>query len=187
MARIGIRSRIRSGAALAAVAAAALLSLAGPIGSAQARTDGAVAPRADLAAQVLVAVNTLRAQHHLSALKGSPSLAAAAGVHGREMAEQGYFSHDSADGSAFWKRIERFYPSKGRRYWTVGENLLWSSPDVDAAQTIQLWLDSPPHRRILLAPEWREIGISALQSSSAPGVYDGLPVTIVTADFGTRR
>jgi uncharacterized protein YkwD len=181
MVRLGIRSRF-----YAPLAASVLLVLAGPIGVAHARTDGAVAPRAGLAERVLVAVNALRARHHLSALKLSRGLTAAADAHGREMAERGYFEHESADGSAFWKRIERFYPSRGRRTWTVGENLLWSSPDVDAADTVEAWLASPPHRRILLAPAWREIGISAVGSDEAPGVYGGEPVTIVTADFGAR-
>jgi hypothetical protein len=39
----------------------------------------------------------------------------------------------------------------------------------------------------LLDPNWREIGVSAVHASSAPGVYNGLPVTIVTTDFGVRK
>jgi uncharacterized protein YkwD len=46
---------------------------------------------------------------------------------------------------------------------------------------------SPPHRENLLSREWREIGIAAIHFSSAPGEYEGRPVTIVTADFGARN
>ena len=49
-----------------------------------------------------------------------------------------------------------------------------------------MWLESPGHRRVLLTPAWREIGLSAVHTASAPRVYDGLEVTIVTADFGVR-
>jgi hypothetical protein len=35
-------------------------------------------------------------------------------------------------------------------------------------------------------PRWREIGVSAVHAASAPGVYHGLPVTIITTDFGAR-
>jgi hypothetical protein len=36
-------------------------------------------------------------------------------------------------------------------------------------------------------PLWREIGVSAVHEAQAPGVYQGLDVTIVTTDFGVRR
>jgi uncharacterized protein YkwD len=103
------------------------------------------------------------------------------------MADQGYFQHESADGSAFWKRLQRFYPSSPWRYWSVGENLLWSSPDVDASGALQMWLNSPEHKANLLTARWREIGVSAVHVAAAPGTFRGLDVTIVTTDFGVRR
>ena len=48
-------------------------------------------------------------------------------------------------------------------------------------------MGSPGHRANLLSPRWREIGIAAVHAASAPGVYGGHEVTIVTADFGVRR
>jgi hypothetical protein len=39
----------------------------------------------------------------------------------------------------------------------------------------------------MLDPQWREIGVSAVHSLRAPGVYHGLAVTIVTTDFGVRK
>jgi uncharacterized protein YkwD len=101
------------------------------------------------------------------------------------MAQAGYFAHESADGTAFWKRLRSFYAPKS--YWSVGENLLWSSPDIDGQHALQLWLASPEHRRNLVNPSWREIGVSAVHATQAPGVYQGLDVTIVTTDFGVRH
>jgi uncharacterized protein YkwD len=49
-----------------------------------------------------------------------------------------------------------------------------------------MWLDSPPHRKILLTSAWREVGLGAVRALAAPGVYKGLDVTILTADFGVR-
>ena len=91
------------------------------------------------------------------------------------------------DGSAFWKRIERVYPAGTARYWSVGENLLWSSPDIDAQGALQMWIASPEHKANLLTARWREIGISAVHVAAAPGTYRGLDVTIVTTDFGVRH
>ena len=103
------------------------------------------------------------------------------------MAADGYFEHNSHDGTLFWKRIARFYPSGSFGYWSVGENLLWSSPDVDPAKALELWMNSPEHRKNILTARWREIGISAVHAAGAPGTYRGLEVTIITTDFGVRR
>ena len=142
---------------------------------------------AKLAARSIVAeINTIRAQHGLRALRLVRPLTAAAGQHSTEMGSRGYFSHDSADGTSFWKRVEGFYGAHGFRYWSVGENLLWSSGTLSPAEAVTMWMNSPPHRKNLLEKDWRQIGLSVKTFSSAPGVYHGLGVTIVTADFGTR-
>jgi uncharacterized protein YkwD len=175
------------GPAIAAILLAS--AVAAPASARQARSAGpartSTAMRA-LESRVLVDLNRVRAQHALAPLRPSGRLNAAAGQHSREMARVGYFSHNSADGSAFWRRIQRFYPSSGYGSWSVGENLLWSSPDVDAPGAIKMWMGSPEHRANLLNPSWREVGLSAVHSDSAPGTYHGLGVTIVTADFGAR-
>jgi uncharacterized protein YkwD len=136
---------------------------------------------------VLAAINAFRTQNHLVPLRLSTSLTTAAREHSQQMATDGYFAHESYDGSAFWKRIQRFYPSGSMRYWSVGENLLWSSPDVDADGALKLWLASPEHRANLMTARWREIGVSAVHVTTAPGTYKGLDVTIVTTDFGVRN
>jgi uncharacterized protein YkwD len=163
---------------------AAACALAAP--ATAARTAPAVGASA-LEQAVLTEVNALRAGKGLVPLRYSRSLAAAARVHSEAMASRGFFSHSSADGSEFWKRVQRHYVSRGYGYWSVGENLLWSSPDVDAKSALRMWLKSPPHRKTLLSKEWREIGLGAVHVPWAPGTYGGREVTIVTADFGVRR
>jgi uncharacterized protein YkwD len=136
---------------------------------------------------VLADINTLRKQHGLAPLRLSASLSAAARQHSSEMAARGYFSHSSANGSSFDKRIARYYPMGSNRFWSVGENLLWSSPNVDAGGALNMWWNSPEHRKNMLTARWREIGLSAVHVTSAPGMYAGREVTIVTTDFGVRR
>ncbi len=136
---------------------------------------------------VLANINTLRQQHGLAPLHFSSALGAAARQHSSEMASRGYFRHESANGSSFDRRIARFYPMGHSRYWSVGENLLWSSPDVDASGALNMWFNSPEHRKNMLNGNWREIGLSAVHVAAAPGTYGGREVTIVTADFGVRR
>ena len=103
------------------------------------------------------------------------------------MASRGYFSHNSANGSSFDRRIARYYPMGRSRYWSVGENLLWSSPDVDAGGALNMWMNSPDHRANILAARWHEIGISAVHVNVGPGVFGNGPVTVITTDFGVKR
>ena len=136
---------------------------------------------------VLRQLNAIRTDRGLPALRESSRLAAAAIQHSREMADDGYFEHSSFDGTAFSTRIARWYPTAGYRSWSVGENLLWSSPTVDPARAVGMWMRSPGHRANILNPSWREIGIGAVHTSSAGGSFGNLPVTIITTDFGVRR
>jgi len=149
--------------------------------------NAATSQQGTLERQLLGQVNSLRAQHGLRPLRLSRPLSAAAKRHSLDMAERGFFSHTSADGTAFWKRIRRFYSAEGFRSWRVGENLVWESPALPAADAISMWMKSESHRANLLSPAWREVGISAVRSETAPGVYRGLPAVIVTADFGARE
>jgi uncharacterized protein YkwD len=139
-----------------------------------------------LESQLLSQINGLRARRGLRQLRISGSLTAAADQHSVSMEQKGYFSHDSANGQSFFKRIASFYTYRGYSNWSAGENLLWSSPDIDSAGAVRLWMNSPEHRANLLKRSWREIGLSAVHADSAPGVYGGDEVTIVTADFGFR-
>jgi uncharacterized protein YkwD len=137
--------------------------------------------------QLLTAVNSFRAAHHLVPLRESRALDRSARAHSLEMGKDGYFGHSSADGTAFWRRIAQYYSERNHRYWSVGENLLWAAPSVSAKRALAMWIASPEHLRNLLSPRWREIGLSAVHVRGAPGVFQGQSVTIVTNDFGFRK
>ena len=104
------------------------------------------------------------------------------------MLELGFFSHDSADGTAFSERIKRYYTSRGCTRWSVGEALMASQGRVAGAEEIvAAWLESPPHRAIVLSPTWRDAGIGVLYAPSAPATFGGTEAIVVTADFGLRE
>jgi uncharacterized protein YkwD len=131
---------------------------------------------------VLTQLNEVRVAHGLVPLKINAGLSAAAAQHSTEMITDGYFAHDSFDGSVFWKRLLRFYPVAGSTRWAVGENLLESSGPITAAQAMAQWMASPDHRANVLNPTWREIGVSAVAASDTSGT-DAL---VITTDFGAR-
>lgn len=153
------------------------------------RPAAPAAPSALLSAyesDLLARINGVRTARGLRPFRVSRGLTAAAAFHSSQMGLRGFFEHESANGAPFWKRIERFYPMLPGRSWSVGENLVWGSPDLSPRSALRQWLNSPPHRANLLSRGWREIGLGAVHFPAAPGEFRGGPVTIVTADFGTR-
>ena len=71
--------------------------------------------------------------------------------------------------------------------WSVGETLLATSAALDARQIVAEWLQSKPHRAVILSATWRDVGIGARYAASAPQEFRGAPTTVVTADFGLRE
>ena len=174
---------LRIGAVATVLAASTALA---PPPALPAGSAGTTSSLASLQSSVLVTLNQIRRSHGLVPLRLNTALSSAARQHAAEMLADGYFAHSSADGSAFWKRIERYYPSAHHRFWTVGENLLWDGASLDAKGALALWMASPGHRANILDARWREIGVAALYESDAPGAFGGNSVTLVATDFGAR-
>ncbi len=184
-----VERRVSGGLALVACVVALGVGSAG-FGPSSAGAAGSsaqtIAATDALESQVLAELNAIRREHGLVPLRSAPSLAAAADLHSRAMGRHGFFAHESRDGTGFDQRVQRFYGAKGYASWSVGENLLWASPSIGAAEALQLWLKSPGHRKNILAPRWREIGVSIVTVQQAPGLYGNRAVTIITTDFGAR-
>jgi uncharacterized protein YkwD len=116
---------------------------------------------------ILRAMNSVRARHHLPALAASPALARAASDHSYAMARSGVMTH-----GAFAARINHYVRSR-----VVGENLAWASR-CGARTIVRMWLNSAPHRHILLLRGFRRAGV---------GVSRGSHFCYVTADFASAR
>jgi uncharacterized protein YkwD len=160
-------------------------ALGAPVADASPQHSGS--SLSSLTSGVLTQLNMIRTAHHLARLRINPGLAEAATQHSTEMTNDGYFAHTSVGGGAFWKRLERYYPQRNSGSWSVGENLLWTSGTLDPQQAVAMWMASPDHRANILNPTWREIVISSVSATAAPGAYDGLNVIVITTDFGARQ
>jgi uncharacterized protein YkwD len=181
------RSRLAiSGTPLRGLAAVVAVLAALVVASSAAALPGAVSEARSAEAAILERINEVRQSHGLRGLRLSMPLARAADAHARSMAGNGYFSHTSGDGTSMSSRIERFYRSSGYRRWSVGETLAWRSPGGSADVIVTMWLASPGHRQILLDGSFREVGIAAVHSDQAPGVFGNRAATIFVADFGAR-
>jgi uncharacterized protein YkwD len=172
--------RSRYGLALAVLAA----TLAVP---APASATGIVVAT-ELETQVVARVNAVRQSKGLSRLAVRARLTNGARDHATNMAQHGYFSHSWSNGASFSRWMSRYWPGPGYRFWSSGENLLWSSPAPTAAEVVKAWMDSPGHRANLLNRSWRAIGVGAVWTDAPFGAYAGMPdTTIVAAEFGYRR
>jgi uncharacterized protein YkwD len=137
---------------------------------------------------LIAEINRTRRARGLRQLRLSTQLTNAGTAHARELAAAGQFTHAwPTTGMHFTSWIRSFYPARGYRVWSVGENLLWASPGFTPADAVRQWLDSPSHRRVLLSPKWRELGIGVVSAIAAPGAYGGRDVQIAAAEFGLRK
>ena len=123
---------------------------------------------------LLQAVNTARAAHDLRPLRVDRTLVRVARGHSVALLRRDVFTH-----GAFSTRIRR----SGAQGPFFGENLAWGTGSrATAARIVRGWLRSPGHRRNLLRPGFRRIGIGAATGNFAG--YAG--ATVVTADFAGR-
>ena len=132
-------------------------------------------------------LNRARAAHGLRAVRCGDGLSAAAAQHSRSMLELGFFEHESADGTSFDRRIRRYYTNRGWQTWAVGEALLSSSVTISAREIVETWIQSPPHRAVILSPVYRDAGVGVYFTPEASGAFGGYPALVVTADFGLRE
>jgi uncharacterized protein YkwD len=131
---------------------------------------------------LMCVINEERAKRDLVRFKPKTRLTIAARRHSRQMVKNQFFAHDDLDGHTFVDRIRRTGYLRGDG-WSLGETLAWGSGDLATPGAVLAgWLKSAPHRRIVLSPGLRHIGIG-LVAGTPTGMAEG---TTVTADFGCR-
>jgi uncharacterized protein YkwD len=135
--------------------------------------DKLASPNSDapeLEQAVHLTVNRMRRKHGRKPLAWSDTLHQVARKHSQDMAERAYFSHTTPEGDGPVERAKRldFPPPEaledGPRIG-VGENLFrgglyeqGEARDV-ARETVESWMESPLHRKVLLNPLFRQQGL----------------------------
>ena len=130
-------------AAVAAPLAACQMML--PLGNAEGATRRAVSR-----------MNAIRSEHGLPPLQPDSALESAAIEQSRYMAVAGEMEHDTGWGKGFASRMK-----KRKIGGVAAENLAHGRMDVD--RVIQMWMDSPPHRRNMLDPRLGRFGLAAVE------------------------
>ena len=116
-------------------------------------------------------VNDVRQQHGLKRLKIAPRLSQAAYAHCGEMMAGSGLSH-----GALRSRLARYF-SAG----TYGETIAWMpiGPASGAGAVVRAWMNSPPHRAVLLSRRFDHIGVGARRGTM--GGQRGMSYTIDVA------
>jgi len=191
-----LRPRRRASRGLAACASAGLAVLvcaapghaidAAGCPGASAIPTGATLQQASGATRCLV--NQVRGEHGRAPLASHPRLALAAGRHGLDMVRRRYLGHRTPTGVTLVRRLERVGYVGAGRTWTAGEDLAWGTGVLATPErTVQAWLDSPSHRRVLLDAGYREIGIGVVLGLPVDRAdLRGQPAVTYAADFGSR-
>jgi uncharacterized protein YkwD len=122
-------------------------------------------------------VNVQRAGSGLSGLRHDRTLARAARRFSRSMVAQKFFDHVSPTGSTLGERAK----AAGFEGSTLGETIGWGSGELATpAAIVEGWMNSPPHRAIIMCGGFRRIGLGV--ASGSPSGEAG--AATVTADFG---
>jgi uncharacterized protein YkwD len=129
---------------------------------------------------IIRGINHQRANHGLAPVRASARLSRAADYHSWEMLDANYFAHTSRDGGPFDERVRRYVNKRA-----LGETLAMLGGGCgrgSAHRVVRMWMDSTPHRAILLSSTYRRVGIGKRVGSLGSG-----KACMVTADFSSRK
>ena len=119
-------------------------------------TASPTAPRErEILAMLLDLTNRERAHHGLAPVRLQANLSEAARWMALDMAAYGYVSHTDHRGRSIDPRLPAFGYGD---YSSIGENI--GAGQQTAEDVFTGWMHSPEHRRNILNPEFREIGIA---------------------------
>lgn len=96
-----------------------------------------------------------------SPVSWSSKLETAAQSHSDDMAFEDFFSHTGSDGSTVANRVT----ATAYSWRTVGENIYAGFAEAERAMTA--WLDSPGHCRNIMDPDFKEVGMAVVVSSTS--------------------
>jgi uncharacterized protein YkwD len=181
--RLGF-GRVPVAAAVASLALCATPSLAAAQGTgcSFARSAAAVQPEPNVRTALRCLVNATRERHGLRALRSSSRLNAAADRHSADMVARAYFAHVTPEGRSVTDRVRATGYLSGSADWALGEDIGWGTESASTPASIfTAFMNSPPHRRIILSRAFREIGVGV--NPGVPVAGEGPGATFVL-DFG---
>lgn len=110
--------------------------------------------------EVIRLVNVQRSKAGLQQLKTNWQLCRVARYKSADMANKGYFDHNSPTYGTPFKMMESF----GLRFSAAGENLAYGQRTP--AEVMNGWMNSPGHRNNIMSQSYTEIGVGLAKNKS---------------------
>jgi uncharacterized protein YkwD len=160
------------------VAACSAIALTGAPSTAAAQSAGcgftrlaaSAAPETNVRSALRCLVNTTRVQHGLRPLRPNGRLRIAADRQAADMVARGYFAHVTPEGRSVTDRVRATGYLAGSHDWVLGEDIGWGTSTLSTAAAIfDAWMHSPPHRRVILDRDFRQVGIGVARGVPVPG------------------
>jgi uncharacterized protein YkwD len=117
----------------------------------------------------LCLLNAERRAKGLRPLRPDARLRRAALRHSEDMVEREFFEHENPDGVDPHTRIAQVGYGLGEREVATGENLATGDPGTPAVM-VDGWMHSPGHRKNILRPGFRHIGIGIVPRHQEGGL-----------------
>jgi uncharacterized protein YkwD len=156
------RGRLCAGLILTAAMAVAVESPAQAAGCPGAGASAASANAGKLRSALMCVVNRKRAANGLGRLKADRRIQRAATRHARDMQRHNYFAHQRPGGPDLSSRLER----AGWHGRAAGETIAYGcGPLASPKATLRAWMNSPPHRAIILSGTYHHGGVGVVGSA----------------------
>jgi uncharacterized protein YkwD len=140
------------------------------------------APEPNMRSALRCLVNVERAKHGLRALSSDGRLNAAADRHSADMVARQYFAHVTPEGASVTDRVRQTGYLGGSHDWALGEDIGWGTSTLSTPAAIfRAFMNSPPHRRVILDRDFRQIGVGVAQGVPVAGQAGGATFVL---DFG---
>lgn len=110
--------------------------------------------------QVVDLTNKEREKAGLKALKADTELSKVARAKSKDMADNGYFDHNSPTYGSPFDMMKSF----GISYKTAGENIAQGQKTPE--EVVEAWMNSQGHRENILNPEYTNIGVGYVENGN---------------------
>lgn len=125
---------------------------------------------AEIAKLVFEYTNRERVKRGLAAFLHHTTLEGTGRYHARNMAQRNFFSHVDPDGLDPSGRFRKLYPGI---IAGIGENIVYhhgETPEIVAQNMVRAWMESPSHRKAILAGGYTHLGVGVAIGEYVYGV-----------------
>ncbi|NUM25287.1 MAG: CAP domain-containing protein [Candidatus Buchananbacteria bacterium] len=129
-----------------------------------------------ISSNIISLINQSRTDAGVEALAENEYLTKYAYEKGQDMITNDYFAHDTPDGKRPWQWINR----GDYDYVYAGENLAMDFTNAEVVH--DAFMKSPSHRRNILNPKYKDVGIAVIN-----GELNGHQTILLVQFFGTKR